>query len=164
MNMTVVRLYKDVNGRRKYLSKQYTTTGKGKNRRPRVHLTFNKRMAMVFKTTEELVQFNYYFPDMDLMLEREQVDHTFEDEFGVDILKDAKAEMIDLRIKQDQIEHRIAEVDAKLNALKDVNLDELETLARIEVEEVIENLNKEKAVYENQLSELMEDDYEDINN
>lgn len=161
--MVIVRLYKITpTGKKKYISK---IIHKAKNKKHiQVNLTGNKDNAQIFKTTEEIFEF-YAFLESgkrgvvtdDLQMEREETDKTFEEVFGEDVLKESRVEKMNFLAAKDFYEGRALQVMEQIKELEKINLDELSEDAKIEVEKVKVNLQKEHDLYIVELNLLMEE-------
>jgi hypothetical protein len=162
--MVIVRIYKMVDGKKKYVSRMFTRD-KHCDDKIRVNLTPYKAYAMVFKTTEEIVQFqvliayhNHGLKPDGLILEREEVDKTFVEEYGEDPLgNETRVELMNMLAKKDHYEKLIKDVDLNLKEVEAINLDELTDEAKNEVLEVIEGLKKQRDIYIATLQRIMED-------
>lgn len=165
-NMIVVRLYKlEDDGRKKYVSK-VVTRNKHRTNNVQVNLTFDYAKAMVFKTTEELVQFQFYLTNGNhgvnashLKMEYETIDKTFEEAFGVDPMDKAeRVEKMNFLAKKDHLEAAIRSKDAELKNMNEIDLSELPDAHREEVSAVIATVTRERDLYFLQLQELLNSD------
>jgi len=160
--MIVVRLFKEQNGKRKYISR-IMTRNKHMSGNVQVNYTQHRKYAMIFKTAHQIVQFQFFITHgnhgvkaEDLNLEREQVKKTFEEEFGKDPLGDERVPMLNFVEQKDFLEKNIQTRTAAIQEMEKIDLTELKTEAeRIEVTEIIEGLKKERDIYTLNLQDLL---------
>lgn len=163
--MTIVRLYRKIkhhDGKetKKYVSQKYMKNKKTGD--PQIQETNNRDMAMIFKTTEEIVQFHFVFATQinrlgsKLLLEKEEIDKTFEEVFGVDVNAEVKADLIEMLIDKDKLEADILLLTRKLDTLYSINMRELIPQAQEEVKHTISLLETELGIKNDSLKKLME--------
>ena len=165
MGMTVVRLYQIENDKKKYVSK-VTTRNKKCTNHIQINLTYLRNKAMVFKTAEEVTQFQFYITNGThgvnadkLMIEPEVLEKTFEEEFGKDPMdKDLRVELMNTLAKKDYLEDCIRKKDAEIKDLEAIDLTELPKTHQVEVKDTIALITKERDLYILQLQDMLKDE------
>lgn len=168
--MIITRLYKwDAEKNKRIYVSRIITRSKKHSGKVKANYTPYRAYAMVFKSTDELMQFQYWLVSgnhgmdaADLLMEKEQISKTFIEEFGEDDMKEGRVAKMNFLAAREFYEGNIARCNAALHELKKIDLNELDAQGKVEVPGIITELEKERDIYTVKLQELFMTELDDV--